>query len=215
MKIYVLTLSGTEYTFHIDGEATVKHLKRLIASDAGIPVNQQQLHYAGKRLEDDAPLRAYNIQDYATLHMLLRDRAKPPPVPSDQISSHEQSVYRWNEQAKSGDFDEDLDIIDPQTYYGMLEDLEREVVMRSEFFRREGAYWLNSKLDPRAADNNAISNIPTWLLIKLQTNGTLLKAKVKSIVTSFIRVCDFKICMESFFPTTCHSNGCAASMASS
>lgn len=61
----------------------------------------------------------------STIHLVLR------PAPRQNL---EQPA------AESSDFDDDLHILDPQTYYDKLNTLEQGVVERSEFFRCKGQY---------------------------------------------------------------------------
>jgi Ubiquitin family len=53
---------------------TVEHVKQELQNIEGTPPEQQRLIFTGKQLEDDRTLAHYNIQNGATLHLVLRLR---------------------------------------------------------------------------------------------------------------------------------------------
>lgn len=53
---------------------TIADLKVKIQDKNGSPADQQRLIFDGKQLEDDHTLAYYNIQEGATLHLIIRIR---------------------------------------------------------------------------------------------------------------------------------------------
>ena len=69
-KVYVKSLTGTVLTLKFGPSDTVKSLKTLIQKEKGIPPDQQQLLFAGKKLDDDRTLSDCSVQDESTLHLV-------------------------------------------------------------------------------------------------------------------------------------------------
>ncbi|KAK9795600.1 hypothetical protein WJX73_006438 [Symbiochloris irregularis] len=72
MDLFVKNLQGRTLQIRLPASATIAEVKAAIEDAEGTTYDRQRLIYAGKQLEDERTLAAYNIGKEATLHMLLR-----------------------------------------------------------------------------------------------------------------------------------------------
>ena len=94
-------------------------------------------------------------------------RAKSP-------DSEEDPLLYWKKSAEKHDFDPDTYIVEPQLHYSRLNELERDVVHASEFFRCRGKYDLADNTLPDLSQGR-----PS--LVRERIWGYLAKGKVEVV----------------------------------
>ena len=74
MQLFVKTLTGTIVTLEVEPIDTFYDIKLQIQEKTGIPVDQQDLMYAGKQCEDNRTVNDYNIPKDAVLFLVRRQK---------------------------------------------------------------------------------------------------------------------------------------------
>ena len=188
MQIFAVLVDGNKLTLEVDQNDTIEDVKKQIQRMNGIHPERLRIIYAGKQTSDGTQLCHYNIQKESTLHVIyrLRGTAKPPAISVFPTNNGaEQTSREWKTVAAKGDFDEDLHIVDPQVHFHLLEQLEREVVERSELFEEKGQYSFDQGWDPDSIQSSRanVANVPAWLRSKFES--TMLTWKVRYVSFSY------------------------------
>lgn len=71
MLINIKKLTGTVIPLELEPSITIEEVKDIIAQKDGPPKENQKFIYRGKRLEDSKTLRDYDIEDGATIYLIM------------------------------------------------------------------------------------------------------------------------------------------------
>lgn len=76
IDITIETLAGTKFSLKVSKLETVQSIKLKIQRHEGIPVSHQHLVWQSNELDDQCTLNDYNIQNGATIKMVLALRGE-------------------------------------------------------------------------------------------------------------------------------------------
>jgi hypothetical protein len=77
IDITIETLAGTKFSLKVSKLETIQSIKLKIQRHEGIPISHQHLVWQSSELEDECSLNDYNIQNGATIKMVLALRGGP------------------------------------------------------------------------------------------------------------------------------------------
>ena len=77
MQIFVKTLTGKTITLDVEPSDTIENVKQKVQDREGVPPEQQRLIFAGKQLDGQKTLQECQIDEGASLSMVLRLRGGP------------------------------------------------------------------------------------------------------------------------------------------
>jgi ubiquitin-large subunit ribosomal protein L40e len=72
MDIIIMTLTRRTFFLRVQSSDTIDNVKEKIFDEEKLPVHQQILLFAKKRLEDGRTLADYNIKDKSTIDLIHR-----------------------------------------------------------------------------------------------------------------------------------------------
>lgn len=71
MRIFIKTITGFTITLDVEPYDSVQNLKIKIQDKQNVPLANQRLIFAGQLLEDARTLSECNIENYATMHLVI------------------------------------------------------------------------------------------------------------------------------------------------
>ena len=96
MKIFVKTTESKVISLDVEPSTTVANIKAMIHIIDGIPLNQQQLIFAGRQLSSSRELSNYNIQNESVVHAVLYSSPLISPIAVTVLLPSTKQVIKIN-----------------------------------------------------------------------------------------------------------------------
>ncbi|KAH8784472.1 hypothetical protein BGZ57DRAFT_757547, partial [Hyaloscypha finlandica] len=118
---------------------------------------------------------------------------------AESPDSEEDPLLYWKKSAEKYDFDPDTEIVEPQRHYSRLDELERDVVHASEFFRCRGKYDLTDNTLPDLSQGRpSLVSERIWKHLakgKVEVvpdgpDSKEIQEKVESLLKSYLIICN-------------------------
>lgn len=74
MWIIIKELTGKSFIVEANPENTIEDLRHIVEEKTHIPVDQQRFIFAGRDCQYKNTLESYGVQNYSTIHIILRKR---------------------------------------------------------------------------------------------------------------------------------------------
>ena len=129
--LFVKTLTGKTISVKYNENMTIEQLKNIIFKREGIPVQQQRMIYAGKRLSNYNLIKDYSIKNDSVLHLVLRLRGGPIEyhVPVLLENKREDIYFHFETYEKMREHVSELMNINEEEYDFVI----NEVIVTNEF----------------------------------------------------------------------------------
>ena len=72
LHLFIKTINGDSINIEVQSDSSVKKIKDEINKKNNISICKQKLMLNGSELEDDKKISEYNIQDYTTIHLIMK-----------------------------------------------------------------------------------------------------------------------------------------------
>ena len=73
VQLFVKSINNKTFSFFINNNDTILHVKELIKNRTNIKIDEQRLVYAAKELINEKTIQDYNIHKESTLHLACKN----------------------------------------------------------------------------------------------------------------------------------------------